>query len=137
MVKIHLDSDQETPLYRQIVGQIRRQVALGELTAGERLPTVRQLAHDLKVDRNTALRAYRTLQREGVISLQHGRGTFVRSHPRHARLTPHRRALLETTMDASISRALSMGFAADEISQAFEKRMKSWQKLARRKGVEG
>lgn len=130
-MKIRLDLDKSAPVYRQIADEIRHQVAVGTLAQGERLPTVRQLAQELRVDRNTTLRAYRMLHREGVVSAQHGRGTFVRTNVRHPQLTRHRRHTLETQMDESIARALSLGYASEEIERAFSKQMKQWQRARR------
>jgi len=130
-MKIHLDADTNAPVYRQIVEKIRHQVATGALEQGERLPTVRKLAQELSVDRNTTLRAYRVLHREGVISLQHGRGTFVCTTARHPHLTKHRQNALETLMDEGIARALSLGYAPNEIRGAFEKRLAQWQRARR------
>ena len=131
-MEIQLDAGKNAPVYRQIVEAIRHQVAIGALMQGQRLPPVRQLAQELKVDRNTALRAYRVLHREGVLSLQHGRGTFVRASPQQPHLTQHRRNALENMMDEGIARALSLGYAPDEIERAFAKRLTSWRRNRRR-----
>jgi GntR family transcriptional regulator len=130
-MKIQLDAEKSAPVYRQIIEEIRHQVAAGKLVQGERLPTVRQLAQELRVDRNTTLRAYRILDREGVISVQHGRGTFVRSSPRHPQLTRHRRHVLETLMNESVARALSLGYTPKEIELAFTKRLRYWGRVRR------
>ena len=127
-MEIQLDGGNGEPMYRQIVQAIRHQVATGQLQPGERLPTLRELAQAVRVDRNTALRAYRVLQRDGVISLQHGRGTFVRAHARHPQLKQYRQHTLENIMDESIARALSLGYAPDEIERAFTKRMRRWRR---------
>ncbi len=125
---IHLNGDYKTPVYRQIGDTIKHQVAVGELAQGERLPTVRQLAQDLGVDRNTVVRAYRLLDREGVISLQHGRGTFVKTPSQHPHLARHRREHLDLLMGEGIARALSLGYAPDEIRQTFARRLREWQR---------
>lgn len=125
---IRIDGGSGEPVYRQIVQAIRHQVATGQLQPGDRLPPVRELAQAVRVDRNTALRAYRVLHREGVISLEHGRGTFVRADARQPQLTQHRHHTLENIMDESVARALSLGYAPDEIERAFEKRMTSWRR---------
>lgn len=130
-MQIRLDAEESMPVYRQIVEAIRHQVATGALGKGERLPTVRQLAQDLKIDRNTTLRAYRVLHREGVISLQHGRGTFVRTTAQHPHLTRYRRQALETLMDESVVRGLSLGYTPQEIEGAFLKRLAYWQRARR------
>jgi GntR family transcriptional regulator len=65
----------------QIAEQIRLRIARGELKTGDQLPTVRQLAADLRVNFNTVARAYRRLDESGLISTQHGRGTYVWETP--------------------------------------------------------
>ena len=74
------------PLYAQIMGQIKHMIATGDLQPGEQLPTVRQMAADLRVNFNTVARAYRMLDEAGYISTQHGRGTFILA-PESARQT--------------------------------------------------
>lgn len=130
-MQVPLDVEKKVPLYRQIVESVRHQVAAGTLMQGERLPTVRKLAQELQVDRNTALRAYRLLHREGVISVQHGRGTFVRAAAHYPSMTRHRQQALETLMDEGVARALSLGYAPPEIELAFSKRLKHWQRARR------
>ena len=66
------------PVYEQIVRQIQDRVASGELTPGTALPTVRQLAGDLQLNRNTVARAYKQLEDRGVILTAGRKGTFVR-----------------------------------------------------------
>jgi GntR family transcriptional regulator len=65
------------PLYLQLTEQIKRAIAVGALAPGERLPTVKGLALDLKLNANTVARVYRDLEREGVIATAPGRGSFV------------------------------------------------------------
>jgi GntR family transcriptional regulator len=74
---IRVDLRSDTPIYLQIVEQIRRQLQSGELKKGDQLPTVRQLAADLRINFNTVARAYRILDEAGLISTQHGRGTYI------------------------------------------------------------
>ena len=74
-----VDPRSGVPLYLQLIEQVKRAVALGTLAAGEQLPTVKSLAIDLTINPNTVARAYRDLEREGVIETSPGRGSFVRS----------------------------------------------------------
>ena len=74
---IDLDPNDRRPIYSQIMDEIRRGVVLGVWTAGEPLPSVRQLASELRVNPNTVQQAYRELEREGVVYVQRGQGTFV------------------------------------------------------------
>jgi GntR family transcriptional regulator len=73
--EIRIDFRSSMPIYLQIMEQIRQKVANGELRPGDQLPTVRQMATDLRVNFNTVARAYRLLD-EGS-STQHGRGTYL------------------------------------------------------------
>jgi len=68
------------PVYEQIVRQIQDAVAAGGLAAGAALPTVRQLAGDLQLNRNTVARAYKQLEDRGVILTAGRKGTFVRDN---------------------------------------------------------
>ena len=68
------------PVYEQIVRQIQDRVASGELKPGTALPTVRQLAGDLRLNRNTVARAYKQLEDRGVILTAGRKGTFVRDN---------------------------------------------------------
>ena len=74
---LRLASDDPSPVYQQLVDQLRLLVSTGELPPGSRLPSARHLAANLGVNRNTALRAYMVLAREGVFEGRRGGGTVV------------------------------------------------------------
>jgi GntR family transcriptional regulator len=76
-MQFELDFRSGQPIYLQIASQIRQKVAIGELKPGDQLPTVRQMAIDLRINFNTVARAYRMLDEAGLISTQHGRGTYI------------------------------------------------------------
>ena len=76
-IPIRLDPSSPIALYRQISEQLRRLIAIGALRPGDRLPTVRDLALQTGVNRNTAARAIQHLESEGLVSARVGRGTFV------------------------------------------------------------
>jgi DNA-binding transcriptional regulator YhcF (GntR family) len=76
---IHIDPDVVTAPFEQIRTQIATMVSDGTLSAGTKLPTVRQLATDLGLAANTVAKAYRELESDGVISTDGRRGSFVRS----------------------------------------------------------
>jgi GntR family transcriptional regulator len=76
-VLIHLETSSGVPIYRQIVEQIRQQIALRRLGIGERIPSVRDLARSLAVNPLTVAKAYTELEREGLIETRRGVGTFV------------------------------------------------------------
>lgn len=70
-----------TPLYLQVIEQIKRRVAVGDLPSGTELPSIRQLASELKVSVITVKRAYLELERDGVITTRQGKGSFVSDRP--------------------------------------------------------
>lgn len=74
---VDLDSADPRPVFRQIVDEIQRSIAVGIIKAGEPLPAVRQLAQQLKVNPNTVQHAYRALEQEGAVIVRRGIGTFV------------------------------------------------------------
>jgi GntR family transcriptional regulator len=74
-IVVHLSAPE--PVYEQVVRQIHDGVASGELQPGEAIPTVRQLAADLQVNRNTVARAYKILEDQGVILTAGRRGSFI------------------------------------------------------------
>src|SRR6056297_2723842 len=74
---ISVNPKSSTPLYEQIKEQMRLAVAAGAVQPGEQVPTVRELAEDLRINFNTVARAYRELQSEGLLVSYLGPGTFV------------------------------------------------------------
>ncbi len=120
--QLHLEVDfrSHEPATEQIRDQIRFLIASGELKPGDQLPTVRQLAADLRVNFNTVARAYRTLDEEGLISTQHGRGTFVLEPPPDAAPEELRRRVVEEAVRKCIETARGLGFTKDEISKLVE-----------------
>ena len=66
------------PIYRQIAQHVRRALARGVIKSGDRLPSVRELAQQLKVNQNTVVHAYSQLEREGIVETRRGLGTFIR-----------------------------------------------------------
>ena len=77
MVPINLNYTSGVPIYVQVKDAIKNAILTGAYPQGAQLPTVRQMAVELKINANTVSRAYTELEREGVLSSQQGRGTFV------------------------------------------------------------
>jgi GntR family transcriptional regulator len=73
--------DNGIPIYVQLRDQLSALIGRGTLSPGQRLPTMRQVAVALKIDLNTVQRAYAELEREGILTLVRGRGTFVAEAP--------------------------------------------------------
>lgn len=78
-MEIVIDIENPTPLFAQLIEQVKRAVLAGELRPGDALPSIRQLANDLELNSKTVAKAYRLLERDSVIQTRGYRGTFV--HP--------------------------------------------------------
>ncbi len=113
-LKLELDFRSGESVTAQICEQIRRLILSGRLKPGDQLPTVRQLAADLRVNFNTVARAYRTLDEERLISTQHGRGTFVTGPPVAAREDLRREAFTALT-ERFVAQAAQLGYSPSEI----------------------
>ena len=114
-----VDSADPTPLYAQLDRSIRAAIAAGRLNVGDRLPTVRQLAVDLRINANTVAKVYAELERAGVLATQRGIGTFVRDTPTHAPLTTRRdrERELRPLVDRLLADASASGITLTEIVQ--------------------
>ena len=117
---LKLDFRSGLPIYAQIVEQIRHMLAGGELKSGDQLPTVRQLATDLRVNFNTIARAYRLLDEAGLISTQQGRGTYIWETPTPETTQKLRRQELEELTRHYLSEAAALGFSIEEVQRDFE-----------------
>lgn len=94
-MRIYINPSDGVPIYMQIVQQVRRLIALGDLTEGEELPSIRVLAEQLMVNPNTVARAYRELEAAGVVSFSRGLGTFVSATEEGVPEEERRRMLIE------------------------------------------
>lgn len=125
-MEIRIDPDSTVPIYLQIVQTVKHAVATGGLSPGQQLPTVRELAAELRINPNTVSRAYDQLDQDRVINTQQGRGTFVRERPDQDHLTKVRQEHLNAIMHTAIGRALSMGYTMHEVRDTFESQMEEW-----------
>lgn len=112
------------PLYAQLERTIRFAVATGKLRAGDQLPTVRQLAVDLRINANTVARVYAELERAGVLETRRGVGTFVRA--RHFRASGRQdpEKNLRDLADRFIAEAGASGFSIDDLIEHLQSRRK-------------
>jgi GntR family transcriptional regulator len=120
-MEILLDNKSGVPFYRQIIEQVKFAIASGELTPGDRLPTVRQLAVDLSINPNTVIRAYRELEFEGLIESHQGSGTFVADQkPEIDQI--ERQRMLDQILTELLARASSYGFSLEEVLAGLRQR---------------
>jgi GntR family transcriptional regulator len=111
-----IDPDDPTPIYAQIERSIRLAIATGTLAAGARLPTVRQMAVDLRVNANTVARVYAELERAGVLETRRGVGTTVSAKPVDGALADRLRRLDELAV-RFLADAATLGFGAAEAAE--------------------
>jgi GntR family transcriptional regulator len=95
MLTVKLRSDDPTELHEQVAAEIRRAIAAGEAKPGERLPPAKDFAAVLNVNRNTVLRALRTLRDEGLVDFRRGRGVTVAGTPDRGELVQRARDLVD------------------------------------------
>lgn len=123
----NLDFRSGVPSYVQIVEQVQAYLANGELKPGDQLPTVRQLASELRVNFNTIARAYRMLDEAGLISTQQGRGTYLLDQPSAEAIQKLKKETLELQSKRFIKSLAKQGFSVEESQQTLQLLFQSWQ----------
>jgi GntR family transcriptional regulator len=118
LFRLNLESG--VPVYRQIMDQVRGAMASGSLSAGDQLPTVRQLAVDLAINPNTVARAYRELELGGLLETHQGTGSFI-SAQKIKRSDVERERQLAQIVGDCVSRAGAMGFTVDDVVEYLRK----------------
>jgi GntR family transcriptional regulator len=116
-VQFALDLRSGVPVYRQLIDQVRSGMALGSLTAGDQLPTVRQMAVDLAINPNTVLRAYRELELGGLLETHQGTGTFI-AKKKLERKDAERARQLTHLANEFAARAGAAGFTVQELIES-------------------
>jgi|YNPBryBLVA2012_1023415.scaffolds.fasta_scaffold02467_8 GntR family transcriptional regulator len=125
-MELRIEADSKAPIYVQIEEQIRALIAAGKLRPGDQLPTIRQLATDLRVNYNTVARAYLNLDRDGVITTQRGRGTFVAGQPDEQQMARLREEKLRAVLHSALDEARRLGYTPDEAAAAFHRELALW-----------
>jgi Predicted transcriptional regulators len=112
------------PIWRQIEEGVRRLVALGALQPGGAVPSVRDLARDLRVNQNTVARAYQRLSESGVLMVKRGEGTFVADAPSQPRKSERNEALRDAASryaSTAIAVGVELEDAVEELEQSFDR----------------
>ncbi len=125
MQGLKIDRESGVPIYVQIAQQLRGLIASGKIRPGERLPTVRQLAVELRINPNTVARIYVDLEREGLIAMQQGRGTFVVGPGPSPDPEQARRQRLCELVGKAIDEAIFLGYAEAEVEEAVQSHLLS------------
>ena len=120
MAIVTIDPRDRTPISAQLERGLRAGIATGRLQAGEQLPTVRQLAVELRVNANTVARVYAELERAGVIETRRGVGSFVTATPTQAHPPREHERRLRTFVTRVLADADRAGFDLDELLGALK-----------------
>lgn len=120
---IALNPSLGVPIYRQIMNEITRLVGAGVLAPGAQLPSIRELAAQLRINPSSAVKAYSELAHAGTISLDHGRGTFV-SDDAGVRAGSRDRAL-DGELDRLLQAARTLGVSGHDLMKALERRLRT------------
>jgi len=120
---IRIESSSAVPVYRQIMDQVKYQIAKGALRPGRRLPSIRDLARQLPANQNTVLKAYDLLAREGVLDRRQGDGTFVADAPPALRKAQRRKKVAAILAHAA-AEAVHLELAPSEVHELLEREIK-------------
>lgn len=131
--RISIATGAGTPIYRQIVDQVRLGVATGALAPGAPLPSVRGLAEDLLINFNTVAKAYGELVRDGVLESRQGLGYFV-AQKRQIYSKAERLRRLRQAAEDFIHKAVVLDLSADEILKAVEEKLAELDRIAKPTG---
>ncbi len=131
-MRIEINHKSGKPTYLQIVEQVQTAVASGTARAGDQLPSIRDLAEQLRVNRNTIARAYTELEHLGVTATRQGLGVFI-AEQRTQLSAAARRELARQAIDAAIVQARHLDISDQEFLSLTEDSLKSF---SRRRGEE-
>ncbi|TFG45171.1 MAG: GntR family transcriptional regulator [Candidatus Brocadiia bacterium] len=124
-MQFQIDNSSDRPVYLQIIGQVKRDIALGRLVKDEKLPTVRQLSAQLAINPNTIAKAYRQLEQEGIIVTKSGSGAFVANLDSNLS-TSVRKKLVCEELERVIIDAVHMQIEKDLLIRWFNERIEKF-----------
>ncbi|MEE3425414.1 MAG: GntR family transcriptional regulator [Erysipelotrichaceae bacterium] len=118
-MRIIIQNSSMVPIYEQVVNQIKAQIISGELKDGDVLPSVRNMAAELRISSLTVKKAYDFLEEEGLVTTIHGKGTFVNAADGQMAAEARRKAI-EDDLSLVVSKAFSVGLNKEELKEIFE-----------------
>jgi GntR family transcriptional regulator len=125
--KIQVDFRSDEPIYLQIARQVEQLARMHALKPGDQLPTVREMATELRINFNTVSRAYRLLDESGLISTQRGRGTYIWELPSEETTRKLRMEGLSALTQRYLEEAGRMGYTPVEVQVALQPQLAAWQ----------
>jgi GntR family transcriptional regulator len=126
MIEFHLDTHSGVAPYLQLVQQVKQALRLGRLSVGDQLPTVREVVAQITINPNTVLKAYRELEREGLIESKPGQGTFVKRTLASTSLSSH--AALRRSLVRWLHHAYEAGLDNESVLALFQSTFQDTQK---------
>jgi GntR family transcriptional regulator len=129
---VSIDPRDPTPIYAQLERGLRAAIATGRVRPGDQLPTVREMAVDLRVNANTVARVYAELERAGVLETRRGVGSFVSATPAQAHPPRERDRRLRTFVTRVLADADAAGLTVDEVVAALEEHQRAGSRRAGR-----
>ncbi len=118
-MELVISNSSDQPIYEQIASQVRAQVLAGQLQEGDRLPSIRSLATQLRISAITTKRAYQELENQGFIHTVPGKGCFVASNNLDL-LREERLRMVEVSLAKAVSDARMAGITADELREMLD-----------------
>ncbi|MGD0630739.1 MAG: GntR family transcriptional regulator [Terracidiphilus sp.] len=118
-MNLRINFSSGVPIYVQLMEQIKHAADTGAIREGEQLPTIRKIAEELAMNPNTVARAYRELEREGVVEVRHGSGVFVAAPQASSAKTVEIRKAGETLRHA-VQKGMELGLSESELRRVFE-----------------
>ena len=126
-MQIRISQEDGTPIYQQVVGQIKLLISTGRLAEGEQLPAVRKLAEQLIINPNTVARAYRELESAGAVTSRRGAGVFV-SDSGSPLSRREKNRMLNEKIDALLTEAVQLDFDLEAVASLVQQRSRRFSK---------
>jgi GntR family transcriptional regulator len=133
-VRFHVTFNSGKPVYLQLVDQVKAAAASGAMQSGEPLPSIRPLAEELRLNRNTVAKAYAELESQGVIETVAGKGCFLRANNSPFKKDV-RRKLVAEKMDEAVVQAHHLQIARAEFLRVAEERFDAFEQKRSRAGT--
>jgi DNA-binding transcriptional regulator YhcF (GntR family) len=122
------------PIYLQLVEQVKHAIETGALRAGDQLPSIRPLAEELVINANTVAKAYRELEREGVVELKQGAGAFVADTASARKGGAEKFRGVQPLVAKTVDELRGRGLGDDEIRRLFEAELAGFSKAGGQSG---
>lgn len=121
---IHLNPNSGMPIYRQLFQQLRQRIVSGQLGESDKLPSVRDLSADLKINLLTVAKVYQMLERDGLVETRRGLGTFVLNGHTTRSLT-EKRKLIAAAVDQIVAEAQHLDLTESEVVRLISERFEA------------